>query len=314
MKEICSRFSAFARLPGSLSLAACFFGFLSVAPAQVAVAQEATYDGSRANQETVKVPSNVVQIAAHRGGYETDKADNAPENSVANIRNCRTKEYQVYETDIQRTQDGHFVIMHDATIERETTGTGAANTSTLADLKELHKKFRDGSVSEHRVATLAEFLVEGKDQVVFKADLKPGVSKYFNEIIDVVVDNAAMDRIIFRVPYRHAKLYAEFQSNGVPYSGGLLMFMVSEKKQVDDIKKTFNPSTIQINVDKDDPTHPKTLKLIRYAADQGMLVQVHAEGTERDWQKLIRAGARMFHTSKPAKMKTFLRNATPPNR
>lgn len=247
-----------------------------------------------------------VQIAAHRGGYENDRSDNAPENSVANIDNCRRKGYPVYETDIQRTKDGRFVIMHDATVDRETTGTGAASEFDLADLKKLYKRFRDRYVSEHRVATLGEFLAEGKRRVVFKADLKPGVNQHFKEIMAIVTRHDAMDGIIFRVPYRDADLYAEYRAQGVPYNRDLLMFMVYNAKQVDDIQKRFDPSIIQVNVKKDDPTNAKTLQLIRYATDQGLLVEAHAEGTEPDWQKLIDAGVRMFHTSKPARMKTFL--------
>lgn len=253
--------------------------------------------------------SVVVQIAAHRGGYDKDRSDNAPENSVANIRVCQNKGYELYETDIQRTKDGHFVIMHDPTIDRETTGSGAASEFELTELRPLFKRFRDGSVSSHRVATLDEFLIEGKGRVVFKADLKPGVNQYFKDIMEVIVRHDAMNGIVFRVPYRDANLYDEYRAAGVPFSGDLLMFMVYNTKQVDDIKKRFNPSRIQINLKKDDPTNSETLELIRYAADQGLLVETHAEGTQQDWQKMVDAGVRMFHTSKPAKLKKFLQEA-----
>ena len=257
--------------------------------------------------EPTGVQPTTVQIAAHRGGYENDQSENAPENSVANIRNCQSKGIELYETDIQRTKDGRFVIMHDATIDRETTGTGAASEVDLADLIKLNKRFRDRTVSEHRVATLDEFLVEGKGRVVFKADLKPGVNQYFKEIMAIVIRHDATSGIIFRVPYRDANLYADYRADGVPYTSDLLMFMVSKTKQVDDIQKRFDPSSIQVNLNKGDPTNPETLKLIRYAADRGMLVETHAEGTEQDWLKLIKAGVRMFHTNKPARMKAFLR-------
>ena len=251
--------------------------------------------------------TTTIQIAAHRGGYANDKSDNAPENSVANIRNCQSKGFQIYETDIRRTKDGHFVIVHDPTIDRESTGTGSARDFDLADLKKLNKRFRDRTISEHRVATLDEFLVDGKGRVVFKADLKPGVNQYFKEIMSVVTRHDAIDGIIFRVPYRDVNLYADYRADGVPYSRTLLMFMVSRMQQVDDIKKRFDSSWIQVNVKKDEPANPETLKLIRYATDQGMLVEAHAEGTEKDWQALIQAGVRMFHTNKPARMKAFLR-------
>ena len=124
----------------------------------------------------------------------------------------------------------------------------------------------------------------------------------------IVTLHDAMNGIIFRVPYRDADLYASYRTEGVPYTRDLLMFMVSKPKQVDDIQKRFDPSSIQVNVKKDDPTNPETLKMIGYAADQGMLVEAHAEGAEQEWRKLMEAGVQMFHTNKPAKMKAFLRD------
>ena len=257
--------------------------------------------------DDLAIVGNAIQIAAHRGGYETDKADDAPENSVANIRVCQKKGYELYETDIQRTKDGHFVIMHDPTIDRETTGSGSASDMNLEELKALYKKYRDGSKSLHRVATLEEFLVEGKGRVVFKADLKPGVNQYFKEIMEIVTRHQAMNGIIFRVPYRDADLLDALRNDRFTFERNLLMFMVSNKKQVDDIRARFDPTTIQVNLSKDDPINARTIELIRYADRKGFVVETHAEGTEDDWRALIAAGVRIFHTGKPAKMKSFLR-------
>lgn len=273
------------------------------------VSDQAASADSPSSQNGIDAANSVVQIAAHRGGYRTDKADDAPENAVANIRNCQSKGYQVYETDVQRTKDGHFVVVHDATLDRETTGSGPTNQIDLIELKTLRKRFRDGSVSKHRVATLREFLVEGRNRVVFKADLKPGVNQYFKEIMAVVIDCDAMAGITFRVPYRDVDLFESYRSNGVPYDRRLLMFMVSNKKQVDDINRRFAPAFVQVNLAKDDPTKPETLELIRYATEKGIRVETHAEGTEDDWRKLVLAGVRMFHTSKPARMDAFLRTS-----
>ncbi len=132
------------------------------------------------------------------------------------------------------------MIVHDPTIDREFTGAGSARDFDLADLKKLNKRFRDPAMSEHRVATLDEFLVDGNGRVVFKADLKPGVNPYFKEIMSVVTRHDAIDGIIFRVPYRDVNLYADYRFGGVPYSCDLMMFMVSRMQQVDDIKKRFD--------------------------------------------------------------------------
>ena len=250
--------------------------------------------------------STNILIAAHRGGYESDQTDHAPENSVANIHLSHRRGYALYETDIQRTADGHFVILHDPTIDRELTGTGAASDHTLAELKDLFKKYRDGSVSNHRVATLEEFLRAGKNRTTFKADLKPGVSAYFPAIMQWVNRLDAQDGIIFRVPYHEADRFARYHSDGVFTSSNQLMFMVSDRAEIDDIKSRFNPRWIQVNLSKSAPSSPATLALIRYARSRGLSVETHAEGTPVDWAKLIAAGVQMFHTNQPATLQEFL--------
>ncbi|MBT5901481.1 MAG: glycerophosphodiester phosphodiesterase family protein [Opitutaceae bacterium] len=247
-----------------------------------------------------------VLIAAHRGGYESDKADRAPENSVANISVSHRKGFAIYETDIQRTADGHFVIMHDATLDRETTGTGHAQDYTLAKLKQLHKRYRDGSVSTHHIATLKEFLREGKNRTIFKADLKPGVSAHFPAMMQLVNKLDAHDGIIFRVPYQEADLFDQYKHGGIFTSPAQIMFKVSSRVQIDDIKSRFDPQWIQIDLAKTEPTTPTALDLIRYATSQGLMVETHAEGNAEDWTKLIRAGVRMFHTNRPTELKMFL--------
>ena len=247
-----------------------------------------------------------VLIAAHRGGYESDKEDRAPENSVANIRVSHRKGYAIYETDIQRTADGHFVIVHDPTIDRELTGTGQAKDHTLAKLQQMHKRYRDGSVSPRHVATLEEFLREGKSLTVFKADLKPGVSAHFPAIMRLVNHLDAQDVIIFRVPYQEADLFARYQRDRIFTSPAQLMFKVSSRAEIDDIKTRFDPHWIQVDLAKAEPTTPAALDLIRYATRQGMMVETHAEGSSEDWTKLIRAGVRMFHTNRPTELKKFL--------
>lgn len=251
-------------------------------------------------------PPGQTLIAAHRGGYETDRKDEAPENSVANIEVCYRKGFELYETDIQRTKDGHFVIVHDPTIERETTGTGQVSDMTLTEMKALKKRYRDGSVSEETVATLSEFLRAGRGRTIFKADLKPGVSRYFGDILRVLLQEDAVDQIIFRIPYREADFFAEYAEKNGPVARHLLMFKVSSRQQIDDVRQRFDATTIEIKLRKSDPATDHALGLIRYAGGKGFVVEAHAEGGEADWQKLVDAGVRIFHTSGPSKVKTFL--------
>ena len=117
-----------------------------------------------------------VLIAAHRGGYTNDVADDAPENSVANVAVAVLKGYEVFETDIQRTSDGVFVMAHDPTLERETNGTDTdtAESKTLKELQQLRKRFRDKTVSNHKIATLTELLDAGNGKILFKTRSETG--------------------------------------------------------------------------------------------------------------------------------------------
>ena len=269
-------------------------------------------EGNRTLRDLLDPSSSKVFIAAHRGGYENDKEDRAPENSLANIKNCERYGYELFETDIQRTKDGHFVIVHDPTIKRETSGVGIVGEMTLLELKGLRKRYRDGSLSPERVATLEEFLKHSTRLMVFKADMKPGVSKYFPEIIKLVAEHKTLDGIIFRVPYREANVYEQYQKKGGLIPQHTLMFMVTSKKQVDDIKVRFNSATIEIKLDRKDPVNERTLNLIRHATSRGFVVETHAEGDEDDWRKLIEAGVRIFHTKAPSELKKLLQTHTVP--
>lgn len=60
----------------------------------------------------------------------------APENTVASFRACSNKA-DLVECDVRVSSDGYLVVMHDATVDRTTDGTGAVSSMTLAQLKAL---------------------------------------------------------------------------------------------------------------------------------------------------------------------------------
>src|SRR5437016_1352334 len=82
-------------------------------------------------------------IAAHRGG-----AALAPENSLAAFRNALALGADIVEFDLHLTRDGEVVVIHDPTLDRTTTMTGAVRDHTLADLATAKLKNRDGSTTD----------------------------------------------------------------------------------------------------------------------------------------------------------------------
>ncbi len=86
----------------------------------------------RAARESM-VPSGTPVIAVgHRGTTRL-----APENTLAAFDKAIDMGARVVEMDVRMTADGHFIIMHDARVDRTTDGRGAVSKVTLAQIKAL---------------------------------------------------------------------------------------------------------------------------------------------------------------------------------
>ena len=69
---------------------------------------------------------------AHRGAGKL-----APENTLAAFRLGASHGYRMYECDAKLSADGVVFLLHDATLERTTTGTGVAGERPWSDLSQL---------------------------------------------------------------------------------------------------------------------------------------------------------------------------------
>ena len=77
-------------------------------------------------------------LIAHRGG-----AGLAPENTLpAFIAAAAKWQADMVELDVRATRDGYCVVIHDATVDRTTNGTGEVAAFTLAELKALDAGYR----------------------------------------------------------------------------------------------------------------------------------------------------------------------------
>ncbi len=249
-----------------------------------------------------------VLIAAHRGGYSHDVQHAAPENSVANVAVAIEMGYEVFETDIRRTADGVFVIVHDATLERETDGTGAVEEMTFEQVKTLKKRYRDGSLSDEKVATLTELLDAGLNQILFKADLKPGVIDHFDELARLIDEHPAGNQVFLRTVFKDADVIEQSFAQGTPRVE--IMFKARKEKHVKKIHKRFSPKTIQIDFSKKELKEPiaqAKLDAIQMALELGMLVETHiSEKHPEQTSTLLDAGVRMLHTNKPDETREFV--------
>ena len=74
------------------------------------------------------------RIVAHRGNYQHD------DNARGGFQQSLDAGVTGFETDVQMTSDGGFVIMHDGTVDATTTGTGNVKEMMFAAVTNLTLK------------------------------------------------------------------------------------------------------------------------------------------------------------------------------
>jgi arylsulfatase A-like enzyme/glycerophosphoryl diester phosphodiesterase len=112
--------------------------------------------------------TRVPLVSAHRGGARKG----FPENCIATFENTLRHTPALLEVDPRYTKDGAIVLMHDATLERTTTGAGKVADHTLAELKALRLKDPEGAVTDYRIPTLDEALEWAKGKTLLALDQK----------------------------------------------------------------------------------------------------------------------------------------------
>ena len=107
-------------------------------------------------------------VSAHRGGAQKG----FPENCIATFEHTLDHSYAILEIDPRYTQDGEFVIHHDPTLERTTTGKGTVKDFTLEQLKQLRLKDTEGNVTTFPIPTLTEVIEWARGKTVLVLDQK----------------------------------------------------------------------------------------------------------------------------------------------
>lgn len=114
-------------------------------------------------------PSDHPYIIAHRG-----ISGKAPENTLSSFaRAVSTPGVKMIELDVRISQDEHVIVLHDRTLQRTSTGNGAARNYTLKEIKEFDAgSWFHPAFSSERIPTLREVLQLVKGKAWFNIELK----------------------------------------------------------------------------------------------------------------------------------------------
>jgi glycerophosphoryl diester phosphodiesterase len=102
------------------------------------------------------VPGQRPYVLAHRG-----ISGKVPENTLAAFSHaCETPGIDMIELDVRLSRDDQVIVLHDRTLQRTSTGNGAARHYSVAEIKEFDAgSWFDPSFSQERIPTLEEVLI-----------------------------------------------------------------------------------------------------------------------------------------------------------
>ena len=162
-----------------------------------------------------------VFVAMHRGDWR-----NFPENSKDAILSCIALGADIVELDAQMTKDGHFVLLHDGSLDRTTNGKGKVKDHTLAEIKQLKLKSnqggKDATVTEYSVLTLEEALELTRGKILINID-KFTAHPY--EILQAVEKVGALKEVLVKSTHGPAEAKALFKEYWKYVESGELLYM-----------------------------------------------------------------------------------------
>lgn len=224
----------------------CFYFFLMLLLSTASGAQKGNtlkFTNEKGLQAYFKYDGRKVPIiSGHRGtgvkGY--------PENSIEAMEYVLKHTTAFFEIDPRLTKDSVIVLLHDATLERTTTGRGKLADFTWEEVKQLRLKDIEGNVTPYRIPTLSEAIEWARGKTVLNLDKKDVPMHMTADIIRkhkagafvmVTVHNAEQAKYYYdddnnRMISAHVKTekaFQEYDHSGVPWSN-MIAYIGSENK------------------------------------------------------------------------------------
>ena len=259
--------------------------------------------------------SDKVLVASHRADWR-----NAPENSLAAIENAIEMGVDIVELDVKRTKDGQFILMHDRTLNRTTTGKGNVSEWTLDSIKTL--KLRNGCSirTKHTVPTLEEAMTLAKGRIMVNLDHEADV--YFDEVFEILKRTGTVEQVIMKGGKPLAELQEAFGNylDKVIYMPVCNLDRKNGEQYVNDYREGLHPVAYEFCFGKrDNPLPAKLAKALKGESRiwyntlwdtlaGGYDDDAALENPDKSYGYLIRKlGARILQTDRPAYLLEYLR-------
>lgn len=169
--------------------------FLIIVLSSCSSTQKATISPEENLKQNIKLLQNPasknIMVAAHRGDWR-----NAPENSIPALQNTIKMGVDIMELDLNKTKDGHLIVLHDITLDRSTTGKGKPGDYTLEEIKKFRLRNGLGRPTKNLIPTFKEMLEIAKGKILI--DVDKGY-EYFPQVIKELKETGTLNQAIINV-------------------------------------------------------------------------------------------------------------------
>lgn len=255
-----------------------------------------------------------VLVVAHRGDWR-----NAPENSLFAIKNCIKMGVDMVEIDIRMTKDSVLILMHDATINRTTSGKGSVSAYTWKELQQFCLKDALGMTLEQHIPTLRDVMLLCKGKILVNVDK---AADYMDKVQVVLQETETEKQVI----YKGRKSYLDVKKQyGDLLDNIIYMPVVNENATdlntfVDDFIEYYQPLAFEFSYRTE---ASPVFDQIQEVRKHGCRVWVNAlwpkmnaghnderavEGPDACWGWILRQGANIIQTDRPALLLDYLRS------
>lgn len=107
-------------------------------------------------------------VSAHRGGA----SPGYPENALESAAHTLSEFPALIEVDVRRSKDGVLLLMHDATLNRTSTGAGPVTAQDWATLSALKLKDNDGRTTDFHIPRFSALAEWARGRALVLAEVK----------------------------------------------------------------------------------------------------------------------------------------------
>jgi glycerophosphoryl diester phosphodiesterase len=154
---------------------------------------------------SVMAQMSKVLVASHRGDWR-----NYADNSIEGIESCIKMGVDIVEIDVQRTKDGHLILMHDRKVDRTTNGKGLVGDFTLEEIRQLKLKNGLGRVTGFKIPTLEETMTLAKDRITVNIDKG---DEYFDDVYNILEKTGTIEQAIIKSNKPYKQLREKYGEN-----------------------------------------------------------------------------------------------------